>query len=237
MAVVRRRDDRRQLSKEVHVGLFGKKDSIEEFSGMREALRRAERGAREIAIDSDAAEEPSMQGAETIVETRPMPADQLNGRALPPNGEYASIVSSGSTWQGNLKIEGSVRVDGQLSGEIDARDTVYVAEGAEVDAKVRASVVIIAGKFQGHVDCTERLEITPTGKVRAELATKSLVVHEGAFIDGEIRMTDERPAEVGRAPARPDRATNGAANGGSNGLSKRAELIGPEPILAVSEAS
>ena len=75
--------------------------------------------------------------------------------------------------------------------------------GAEVDAKVRAAYVVIAGSFQGQVECSERLEITPTGHFTGQLTTKSLVVHEGAFVDGQVRMSLDKPGSEATASEEP----------------------------------
>jgi cytoskeletal protein CcmA (bactofilin family) len=69
-----------------------------------------------------------------------------------------------------------------------------VAETAKVDAKVHAAQVIIAGSFEGEVDCTDRLQVMPTGRVKAQLTTKLLTVFEGAIIEGVVHMSGPAPA-------------------------------------------
>ena len=199
--------------------VFGKKGSMEEFEQMRNALKRNDRFSEAENNRTEGIEvaNPGSDTPVTVTPLQPQPANQASNAM--PTGENTSIISVGSTWQGTLKIEGSVRVEGQLSGEIEARDTVNVAEGAEVNAKVRAAFVSIAGRFQGEVHCSERLEIMPTGRVNAELLTKSFVVHEGAVLEGQVQMTDgKRPAVRVEAPKSPETTkptlaptTNGAS--------------------------
>jgi cytoskeletal protein CcmA (bactofilin family) len=172
---------------------------MKEFEQMRQALKPAERFATRSETE-DAPVEETKEGNKMI-------APQDASSELPAFGtdidERSSVVSFGSCWQGNLKIEGSVRIDGQVSGEIDARETVYVAESAKVDAKVRAKKVVIAGEIEGEVHCTERLEIMPTGRVRAVLTTRSLTVFEGAFIEGQVHMSKiEIPVVVPPPPSK-----------------------------------
>jgi len=168
--------------------MFGRKDSIKEFEQMRQALKPAERYAQKSEIDNA----PSVESQEPVKNPTSDQATQLPafGADL---GEHSSVVSFGSSWQGNIKIEGSMRIDGEVAGEIDARETVFVAESAKVNAKIRAAKVVIAGEIEGEVNCTDRLEIMPTGRVRAELTTRSLTVFEGAFIEGQIHMTRPEP--------------------------------------------
>ncbi|HVC32772.1 MAG TPA: polymer-forming cytoskeletal protein [Chloroflexota bacterium] len=192
--------------------MFGKKDGIKEFEQMRQALKPAERFAtrgdeensatsRDGAVNAGATGQPSGSVS---------PAHSAaQGEDMKTADNCSTVLSSGTAWQGSLKTQGSVRVEGQLSGEIDATDTVFVAEGAQVDAKIRAAFVVLAGQLKGEVNCGERLEIMPTGQVRAELTTKSLVVHEGAFIEGQIHMTEDKstvahlPGALGSRPGQP----------------------------------
>jgi len=194
--------------------MFGKKDSIKEFEQMRQALKPAERFASRADNENDAAARDGATAHTTSTAIGvPMPIDGLSSKSLTGNEDCSTVLSGGTAWQGSLKTQGSVRVEGQLAGEIDATDTVFVAEGAQVDAKIRAAFVVLAGQFKGEVNCRERLEIMPTGQVRAELTTKSLVVHEGAFMEGQIHMTDEKHASngqqggssrTGATPAKPE---------------------------------
>lgn len=182
---------------------------------MRQSLRRSSQANE---IDAGMIREPTIDGRfpGTMNSSPPHPgADDGSGllnrqpSAIPVD-EQSSVCSQNANWQGTLKIEGSVRVNGQLSGEIEARDTVFVAESARVDAKVRANSVIIAGSFQGQVYCSERLEILPTGRVTGEVTTRSLVVHEGAFAEGQVHMTSEAQAAAPE-PAPPRTTLSGNA--------------------------
>jgi cytoskeletal protein CcmA (bactofilin family) len=170
---------------------------MKEFEQMREALKPAERFA------SQPQPEPVPTPPASI--NTPSQLPQVESEMI-PDVDNASVVSLGSVWQGSLKIEGSVKIEGQVTGEVEAKKMVFVAEGAQVDAKVRAALVVIAGDFKGEVFCSERLEIKPTGRVHAALTTKSLEVHEGAFIEGQIHMTEpEKPAALtnGKPAAKP----------------------------------
>jgi cytoskeletal protein CcmA (bactofilin family) len=179
--------------------MFGRKDGIKEFEQMRQALKPAER----FASRSDSENTSSGEGQN--VATANAPKDMTTPPALGLDiDERSSVVSFGSCWQGNLKIDGSVRIDGEVSGEIDARETVYVAESAKVDAKIRAARVIIAGDIQGEVNCSDRLEVMPTGRVRAQLTTRTLTVFEGAFIEGQVHMTRPEANSNSAPPANRD---------------------------------
>jgi cytoskeletal protein CcmA (bactofilin family) len=179
------------------VNVFGKKDSIKEFEQMRQALKPAERFA--VRTDnSDAASPSATEGSNPSVAAPAGPVSApAPGKPMASSPEScSSVVSLGSALHGNLKSDGSVRIEGQVTGEVDAKDTVHVLDTAKVDAKVRAAFVVIAGDLEGEVHCSERLEILPSGRVKAHLTTKSLMICEGAFIEGQIQMSNGPHMEI-----------------------------------------
>ena len=125
----------------------------------------------------------------------PLPADTAPGRGATPPERCTNVVAAGSKWKGNLSVQESVRIEGQLSGDVEAAGTIHIADGAVVEAKLKAAFVVIGGTFKGEVRCLERLELLPKSKVQGDVITKSLNIHEGATLDGTIRMstTAEEP--------------------------------------------
>ena len=107
-----------------------------------------------------------------------------------------NVIASGAKWNGSLSIDDSVRIDGQVAGEIVAKGTIHISEGARVDAKLTAAFVVISGSFKGEARCSDRLELLPKSRVEGQLVTKVLNVHEGAVFDGSIQMTTERDASA-----------------------------------------
>jgi len=134
------------------------------------------------------------------------PVTNSNDAPLAPE-RCANVVAAGARWKGSLKVEDSARIDGVFSGDIDAKGTVHVSEGAEVDAKIHAAFIVISGNFKGEIRADRKAELMPTSRVTGEVITKVLSVHEGATLDGTIQMTGEgsRPAPSARS------SRNGAA--------------------------
>jgi cytoskeletal protein CcmA (bactofilin family) len=140
-------------------------------------------------------------------------APVMDSRAAPTASEKcANVVAAGSRWTGSLNIEDSIRIEGELSGEINAKGTVHIADGARVEAKIHAAFVVVNGSFKGEVRCDERIELLSKSRVEGDIVTKSLNFHEGAIIDGHIQMTtnkirgEEEPAPIRRDSRERDRA-------------------------------
>ena len=99
-----------------------------------------------------------------------------------------TTIAADATWSGTLRSTADVRIEGTLDGEVVAEGELYVAADAKVDATARAATMVVAGHLNGQVVCRDRLEILPSGRVSGQIQAGSIVVHEGAFIGGQLRM-------------------------------------------------
>ena len=102
-----------------------------------------------------------------------------------------------TSFEGTLRVQRGLRVLGQIEGQIEAATSVTIEEGAKVEAGLTADEAIIAGEYSGKLVCRQRLEIRSTGRVKGEIETVRLMLHEGGFIDGALHM--QKPAQPRRA--------------------------------------
>ncbi|MCA9877819.1 MAG: polymer-forming cytoskeletal protein [Thermomicrobiales bacterium] len=123
---------------------------------------------------------------------------------VPAHDAETSIIAHGTSWSGNLESSGSLHVHGRVDGSLVARNSIYVAEDAEVDATLQAAHVIVAGLVRGSVRCLERFEVLPRGRVSGDVRAPRMVIHDGAVVAGEVSMSAEAAA-----PAAPVRAARG----------------------------
>lgn len=123
-----------------------------------------------------------------------------------------SVIAHDATWSGEFRTEGTVHVHGRFEGSIVAKQDVYVAEEADVDATVSAQNVIIAGLVKGSIRCDARFEVLPQGRIFGDIQAPTLVVHEGARITGQFRTGV--PEAATPEPASPAVVQRRAARGG-----------------------
>jgi cytoskeletal protein CcmA (bactofilin family) len=141
-------------------------------------------------------------GAEENAMTAAQPDDALDAAAAAPvqaavadafprphaGGPSMTTIGADTSWSGTLRSESNVYLEGRVEGTLEVRDTIYIAERATIDAKVKARSVVVSGQLNGQVDCEGRLEVTPTGRLTGEVEVGSLVVHEGAILEGKFKM-------------------------------------------------
>lgn len=112
-----------------------------------------------------------------------------------------TTIDANTVVDGTVSTSKDLRIEGRVSGSVLCDGVVYVAEGAEVDANVEASGIVVAGSLSGTIVCHGRLEIRSTGAVRGRVETGRLIVVEGAVYEGQLRMDASfEPADEATAP-------------------------------------
>jgi len=124
--------------------------------------------------------------------------------ALTPSSarDVQAHLGHGSRVEGKLTFEGSVRVDGQIEGEISAQDTIIVGEGAELTAQIQANTVVIQGRVTGDIVARKRVELKAPATVIGNISTPSLVIHEGVVFEGHCSMGSSAAGRTERGDKR-----------------------------------
>jgi cytoskeletal protein CcmA (bactofilin family) len=101
-----------------------------------------------------------------------------------------TVVGQGARLEGTIVSAGSLRIDGQVKGQVNADGDVMLSPQSQVEADINAENVIVAGRFKGNI------------------TSKSLVVQEGGIFSGQSNMEGgsqpSAPAQAqGASPAMP----------------------------------
>ena len=127
-----------------------------------------------------------------------------SGPAPQAQGEINTLLGRGSSFDGKLTFEGTVRIDGKLSGEIFSNDVLVVGEGAEVSAEIDVGVIIVEGNVNGNIRAKRGVELHAPARVRGNIETPSLFIDKGVIFEGQCRMEGLTPAPKPHAvPSHP----------------------------------
>ena len=122
---------------------------------------------------------------------RYQPHAKPNGTAM-PSTTTSAYLDAGSKHQRQTDFETPARIDGQVDGEINAKDSLTIGESAVVAAQIKADSVIVAGKVSGDIVAVHRIEIRPSAKVLGNITAPTLVINEGALFEGHCAMRPRR---------------------------------------------
>jgi cytoskeletal protein CcmA (bactofilin family) len=114
--------------------------------------------------------------------SKDFPSEASNGK------DVTTLLGRGSEFEGKLSFEGTVRIDGKLTGEIFTDDVLIVGEGAEVKAEINVGSIVIEGSVHGNIHAKRSVEIRTPAKMRGNIITPSLFIEKGVLFDGNCQM-------------------------------------------------
>src|SRR5512144_2798210 len=117
-----------------------------------------------------------------------MALPQSRADSIGQTAEINTLLGKGSEFEGKLTFEGTVRVDGKLSGEVFSDDVLVVGEGAEVHAEIDIGEIIVQGLVVGNIRAKRAVEIHAPGKVKGDITTPSLQIDKGVIFEGKCFM-------------------------------------------------
>ena len=126
----------------------------------------------------------------------------LKPRPMNGNTEDITIISNGVNIEGKVTSTGSLRVDGTLKGDLNAKGNVTVGDQGKINGEITANIVTIGGKVVGTVNAKEKLVLENKCVLKGDIITKVLVIEAGAKFDGKSNMGDVRET------SRPNISTN-----------------------------
>ena len=125
------------------------------------------------------------------------------------NGEV-TIVGAGARLEGNVVSAGSLRIDGQVKGQINAEGDVELSPQSQVEADIRAQNVSVAGSFKGNLIVKGKAHLARGGRIEGNITSKTLVVEEGGMFHGQSVMDGSAPGQPGQGASKE--APSGAAD-------------------------
>jgi len=130
---------------------------------------------------------------------RPDRNHERGSREMADNGEV-TIVGVGARLEGTVVSAGSLRIDGQIKGQINADGDVTLSPQSQVEADIRAQNVSVAGRFKGNIVVKGKAHLARGGRIDGNITSKTLVVEEGGSFHGQSIM-DGSGASSGQGQA------------------------------------
>jgi len=114
--------------------------------------------------------------------------DERGVGEVPAAGGLTAFIDQGSEFEGKLSFKDTVRIDGHFRGEISSENTLIVGESGEIEAAIRSRTVVVSGTVNGNIHATRQLVLHKTAVVDGDVEASTLVVEDGAVLNGRIVM-------------------------------------------------
>lgn len=102
--------------------------------------------------------------------------------------EAETIIAASVKVEGDFVSQGNVLIEGTVEGSLRTERDLRVGERASISADVEAASATVAGEVHGNLAVAERLELEPTARVHGDIQTGTLIVANGAQINGRLTM-------------------------------------------------
>jgi cytoskeletal protein CcmA (bactofilin family) len=115
--------------------------------------------------------------------------------------------------KGELSGAEALYIDGRVEGKISLPDhRVTIGRNGSAQANITAREVVVMGKVNGNIDCSDRVDIRSEGSVTGDVTTMRISVEDGAVLKGGIQVrSGEQKQRQAQSQPKPAEAPKPAA--------------------------
>src|SRR5258708_19208249 len=91
--------------------------------------------------------------------------------------------------KGEVSGTESLYIDGRIEGTVNfAEHRVTIGRNGSVAANISAREVVILGKVQGNIQCSDRLDIRSEGALTGDVVTQRITVEDEAILKATLQL-------------------------------------------------
>jgi len=106
---------------------------------------------------------------------------------------YQMYLGEGCRLTGVLKVQGMIRIDGFVEGEVFGSDLIQVGKEGKIEATVRAKHIVAQGPLRGDIAAQEKVELLAPAKVEGTIDSPVFLLEEGVLVNGTLKMQSMNP--------------------------------------------
>lgn len=102
---------------------------------------------------------------------------------------YTTIICKDTKIEATKLIStASVLISGEFIGDVEVSSSLTVGDTGLVKGTIQADNVLVSGEVIGNVNAIQQLQITHTGRVVGDVFVGTIVMDEGAQLEGNCKM-------------------------------------------------
>ncbi len=107
------------------------------------------------------------------------------------NPQVINLIAKGTLITGNIQSDGDIRIDGELTGNIETKGRLVVGASGKIDGDIKCKSCEIAGSINGKLFISEILSLKASSAVSGDIVTGKLSIEPGAYFAGTCAMREE----------------------------------------------
>jgi cytoskeletal protein CcmA (bactofilin family) len=100
----------------------------------------------------------------------------------------ATLISEGTTMNGDLKSSNDLRVDGSIIGNVYCTAKIILGPAGYVEGNIESQQADINGRVQGNVQVKELLQLRGQCNVQGNIVATKLQIDQTATFNGQCQM-------------------------------------------------
>ena len=107
--------------------------------------------------------------------------------AVPEKSGHTTL-SEGSSFQGTLRVQGSLTVHGNFEGSISCTENLLVGKTGRIKADIEAKSAVVGGRVEGSLNVRERVELQTGCTLLGDVHARSFVIQDDCHYQGRCVM-------------------------------------------------
>jgi len=147
----------------------------------------------------------------------PEAIETKEGPVAVSDDSQVSVVSRGTKIEGSVIAAGSLRVEGEVRGEITAQGEVSLSPDGRVEANIKAGSITLAGTVKGDLDASGDVALPAESRLEGNIRARNADV--GGIVQGDVTVN-------GRASLGPRARVEGDITSSALVIAEGAVFIG-----------
>ncbi|MGF1671426.1 MAG: polymer-forming cytoskeletal protein [Balneolaceae bacterium] len=119
--------------------------------------------------------------------------NNVNGTS--PQSPSLNMISEGTRLKGSIQSQNDIRLSGKMEGEISSKGKLIITSTGIIQGNAKVTDADISGHINGEIHVINKLILRKSAKIDGNIFTKTLIVEEGAQINGDCNMGAEQPSK------------------------------------------
>ena len=99
--------------------------------------------------------------------------------------------------EGKLSFNGTVRLDGRLTGSIESKEgVIVVGEKGVVDADILVHTAVVYGEVSGNISAANRIELHQPARLFGDISAPVVTIDPGVTFHGNCRMESNMESKM-----------------------------------------
>lgn len=107
-----------------------------------------------------------------------------------------SIIGVQCEFNGSLRLEGNLQINGKYSGDELVLDMLTVGEHGRVKSDISANHVVVEGLVIGGILAKEKVLLMSTARVLGDITTPELIIQDGVIFEGQCHIRQDLKASA-----------------------------------------